>query len=61
MVDSVEETEASEDDNMNKEPESGKAKTSSTPGNPAAQARGSSVLVVSFPQFVEVDHHLFRP
>ena len=41
MVDSVEETEALENENINKEPESGKAKAS-TPGNPAAQAGGSS-------------------
>ena len=38
MVDSVDETEALENENINKEPESGKAKDSSTPGNPAAQA-----------------------
>ena len=42
MVDSVEETEVLENENTNKEPESGKAKTSSTPGNPASQAGGSS-------------------
>ena len=41
MVDSVEETEALENENTNKEPESGKAKAS-TPGNPAAQAGLSS-------------------
>ena len=44
MVDSVEETEALENENTNKEPESGKAKTSSTPGNPAAKAGGSSAF-----------------
>ena len=43
MVDSVEETEALENENINKEPESGKAKAS-TPGNPAAQAGGSSAF-----------------
>ena len=42
MVDSVEETEVLQNENTNKEPESGKAKASSTPGNPAAQAGGSS-------------------
>ena len=40
MVDSVEETEVLQNENTNKEPESGKAKASSTPGNPAAQAGG---------------------
>ena len=42
MIDSIEETEAFENENINKEPESGKAKTSSTPGNPVAQAGVSS-------------------
>ena len=42
MVDSVEETEVLQNENTNKEPESGKAKTSSTLGNTAAQAGGSS-------------------
>ena len=42
MVDSVEETEVLQIENTNKEPESGKAKVSSTPGNPAAQAGVSS-------------------
>ena len=42
MVDYVEENETLEDENVNKEPESGKAKASLTPGNPAAQAGGSS-------------------
>ena len=41
MVDSVEETEVLPKENANKEPESGKAKASSTPGNTAAQAGGS--------------------
>ena len=41
MVDSVEETEVLQNENTNKEPESGKAKVSSTPGNAAAQAGGS--------------------
>ena len=44
MVDSVEETEVSQNENTNKEPDSGKAKASSTPGNPAAQAGGSSAF-----------------
>ena len=44
MVDSLEETEALENENINKEPESGEAKASSTPGNPAAQAGGSSAF-----------------
>ena len=43
MVDSVEETEVLQNENTNKEPENGKAKAS-TPGNPAAQAGGSSAL-----------------
>ena len=38
MVDSVEETEVLQNENTKKEPESGKAKASSAPGNPAAQA-----------------------
>ena len=42
MVDSVEETEVLQNQNTNKEPESGKANASSTPGNHAAQAGGSS-------------------
>ena len=42
MVDSVKETEVLHNENTNKEPESGKAKASSIPGNPAAQAGGSS-------------------
>ena len=42
MVDSIEETEALENENINKEPDSGKAKASSTPSNPAAQAAVSS-------------------
>ena len=61
MVDSVEETEVLPNENGNKEPDSGKAKASSTPGNPAAQAGGSSASGGHFPQFLEVDHHLFRP
>ena len=61
MVDSVEETEVLQNENTNKETESGKAKASSTPGNPAAQAGGSIGMVVIFPQFLEVDHHLFHP
>ena len=44
MVDSVEETEVLQKENTNKEPESGKAKTFSTPGNPTAQAGGSSAF-----------------
>ena len=48
MVDSVEETEVLQNENTNKEPESGKAKASSTPGNPAAQAVGSSAFVDQF-------------
>ena len=42
MVDSVEETEILQNENTNKGPKSGKAKTSSTLGNPVAQAGGSS-------------------
>ena len=48
MVDSVDETEALENENINKEPDSGKAKASSTPGNPAAQAGGSSAFCGHF-------------
>ena len=44
MVDSLEETEALENGNINKEPESGKTKASSNPGNPAVQAGGSSAF-----------------
>ena len=49
MVDSVEETEVLQNENTNKEPESGKAKASSTPGNAAAQAGGSSAFDGHFP------------
>ena len=44
MVDSVEETESLENKNNKKEPESGKAKASSTSGNLASQAGGSSAF-----------------
>ena len=44
MVDSVDESEALQNENINKEPDSGKAKASSTPGNPAAQAGESSAF-----------------
>ena len=44
MVDSVGGTEVLQNENTNKEPESGKAKASSTHGNPAAQAGGSSAF-----------------
>ena len=44
MVDSVAETEDLENENINKEPEIGKIKDSSTPGNPMAQAAGSSAF-----------------
>ena len=49
MVDYVEETDVLQNENGNKEPESGKAKASSTPGNPAAQAGGSSGFGGHFP------------
>ena len=49
MVDSVEETEVLQNKNTNKEPETGKAQASSTPGNPAAQAGGSSAFGGYFP------------
>ena len=44
MVDYVEESEALENENIIKEPDSQKAKFSSIPGNPAAQAGGSSAF-----------------
>ena len=44
MIESVVETKVLQNENTNKEPESGKAKASSTPGNPAAQAGGSSAF-----------------
>ena len=44
MVDSVDETEALENENNNKEADSGKTKASLTPGNPAAQAGGSTAF-----------------
>ena len=44
MIDFVEETETLQNENSKKEPESGKAETSSTPGNPAAQASGSTTF-----------------
>ena len=53
MVDSVEETEVSQYENTNKEPESGKEKASSTPGNPAAQASGSSAFGGQFSTLFE--------
>ena len=56
MVDSVEETEGLENENTNKEPQSGKARASSTPGNPADHPR----LVVIFPHFSAVDHILLH-
>ena len=48
MVDSVEETEVLQNEITNKEPESGKAKASSTPGNPAALAGVSSAFAGHF-------------
>ena len=42
MVDSVGETEVLQNENINRDSENGKAKSSSTPGNPVAQAAGSS-------------------
>ena len=48
MVDSVEETEVLQNENTNKEPESGKAKASSTPGKPVVQAGGSSAFGGNF-------------
>ena len=44
MVDTFEESEVLQNENTNKEPESGKEKASSTPGNPVAQAGGSTAL-----------------
>ena len=44
MVDSVEKTDVLQNENTNKEPESGKTKAPSNPGNPAAQADGSSAF-----------------
>ena len=61
MVDAVEENEVLQNENTDKKPEIRKAKASSTPGNPAAQAGDHPVLVVIFPQILELDHHLFRP
>ena len=48
MVDSVAGFEALQNGNTNKEPESGEAKASSTPGNQAAQAGGSSAFAGQF-------------
>ena len=44
MVNSVERTEALENENINKEPKSGKPKASPNSGNPPAQAGGSSAF-----------------
>ena len=44
MVDFVEETEALEIENTNKETGGGKAKASSTPGKPSGQACGSTAF-----------------
>ena len=49
MVHSVDEIEALENENINKELESGKAKASSTPDNTTAQAGGSSAFGGHFP------------
>ena len=49
IVDSVDETEVLQNENTNKEPKSGKAKASSTSGNPATQAGGSSAFGGHFP------------
>ena len=57
MANNVKETEGIENENTNKEPENGKAKTYSIPGNPVDHP----LLVVIFSQFLEVDHQLFRP
>ena len=51
MVHSVEETEVLQNENTNKEPGSGKAKASSTPGNPVAQAGGLSAFGGRFSTF----------
>ena len=51
MVDSLEETEALENENIHNESESGKAKASSTRGNPVAQAGGLSALGGHFSTF----------
>ena len=51
MVVSVEETEALENENTNKGPQSGKTKACSTPGNPVAQAGGSSAFSGHFSTF----------
>ena len=64
MVNSVEESETLENENISKDPESGKANVSSTPGNPVAKAGGSSAFGGHFPKFLEVDHlllHLQQP
>ena len=52
VIDSVEETEALENENTNRELESRKAKASSTPGK---QAGGPSAFGGHFPQLLEVD------
>ena len=44
MADSVEKIEALQNESTEKEPESGKAKSSSKPGNPLAKAGGSSAF-----------------
>ena len=61
MVNSVEETEALETENINKEPEGGKAKTSSTPDNPAATAVGSSAFGGHFSAIFGTGHPLLHP
>ena len=60
MVDSVDETEALENENINKEPDSGKAKLPQPLATRQHRPVGHPRLVVIFPQFSAVDHLLFH-
>ena len=64
IVDSVEENEALENENINKEPESGITKLLQPLATRLRKPVGQPLLVVIFPQFLEVDplsFHLQQP
>ena len=60
MVDSVDEIELLKNENINKEPDRGKAKASSTPATRLHRPARHQPLVVIFPQFLEVDSLLLH-
>ena len=62
MVDSVEEPEALENENIDKEPESGrKQKLLQRLATRMHRPLGHQILVVIFPQFLEVNQYLLHP